>query len=118
MKNVILVLAVLILGFVLYKVIDANFINPEGAEITAVQDKGEQYEIDIKWAKITCKEIAFGNFEPVELCDTSIVSTDAIKFKSKEIIKLKNVADAIPHGVHPGEGYEPIKIRYVKSPVK
>ena len=118
MKNVILVLAVLILGFVVYKVIDANFINPEGTETAAIEDEGEQYEVDIKWAKITCKEIAFGNFAPVEICDTSIVSTDAIKFKSKEIIKLKNVADAIPHGVHPGTGYEPVKIRYIQSPVK
>ena len=117
-KIIVIALLALFFGFIAYKVIDGVFINPEAPQpmYSKSIEKSSYWKVDVKWAKITCKEIAFGNFEPVELCDTSIVSTDAVSFRSPVIVKIKNIDEVLPEGVHPGEGYEPVSIRYIIRP--
>lgn len=117
MKAVLYVAAIAFASFAIFSVIKTVSTEAEAKLNAAPEGLSSLYVVDVLWAKIHCTDIRFGVFEPVTICDTSLVSTDDLRFNSKEIVKLRNVAEYVGHA-RPADGFEPIRVRYRVKPKK
>lgn len=117
MKTLFYIAAVAFAAFAVYTV-GRTLVTEQALSAEAEKSRlTERYVVDVLWAKINCTDVAFGNFDAISVCDTSLVSTDNLSFRSKEIVKLRNI-EKYTAQAKPGKGYKAVKLTYRVKPKK